>query len=109
VTEPVGRVDGRIEKRSIRIAGHRTSVSLEPAFWTALKAAAVRRGLSLNRLIEAIDRERTAAPHPGNLSSAIRVFVLAEVQRPLPDVPDPVWAEAMEEGEGGAPPHGPIT
>jgi predicted DNA-binding ribbon-helix-helix protein len=100
VREPVGRVDGRIEKRSVRIAGHRTSVSLEPAFWAALKAAAARRGLSLNRLIEAIDRERTAAPHPGNLSSAVRVFVLAEVQGAAPPAP-PAGNDAA--------PHGPIT
>ncbi|HET8728635.1 MAG TPA: ribbon-helix-helix domain-containing protein [Alphaproteobacteria bacterium] len=57
------------------IAGHRTSVSLEPEFWDALKAIAARRGASLNRLIEDIDAERNR-----NLSSAIRVFVLRELQ-----------------------------
>ncbi len=60
-----------VVKRSVVIAGHRTSVSLEPAFWDALKAVAARRGVSLNRLIAEIDAART-----GNLSSAIRVFVL---------------------------------
>ncbi len=62
-------------KRSVVIAGHRTSVSLEPAFWDALKAVAARRGVSLNRLIAEIDAART-----GNLSSAIRVFVLSSLR-----------------------------
>lgn len=60
-----------VEKRSVLIAGHRTSVSLEPEFWEALKAIAAKQGSSLNRLIAEIDAERS-----GNLSSAIRVFVL---------------------------------
>ncbi len=58
-------------KRSVTIAGHRTSVSLEAAFWAALAEIAARRGLSLNALVAEIDRGRN-----GNLSSAIRVFVL---------------------------------
>ena len=60
-----------VEKRSVLVAGHRTSVSLEPEFWDALKVIAERRNTSLNRLIAEIDAERS-----GNLSSAIRVFVL---------------------------------
>jgi predicted DNA-binding ribbon-helix-helix protein len=60
-----------IVKRSVVIAGHRTSVSLEPAFWDALKELAQRRALSINKLIAEIDRDRA-----GNLSSAIRVYVL---------------------------------
>ena len=60
-----------IVKRSVVVAGHRTSVSLEPEFWNALKEIAERRGLSINKLIAEIDRDRT-----GNLSSAIRVYVL---------------------------------
>jgi len=70
---------GRLRKRSVTIAGHRTSLSLEAAFWDALKEIATARGLSLNRLIEEIDRERqerTAADAAPNLSSAVRVFVL---------------------------------
>jgi predicted DNA-binding ribbon-helix-helix protein len=63
---------GEIVKRSVRIAGHATSVSLEPAFWDALREIAARRGLSLNALLSQIDAARS-----GNLSSAIRVFVLA--------------------------------
>ncbi|HXQ67865.1 MAG TPA: ribbon-helix-helix domain-containing protein [Alphaproteobacteria bacterium] len=60
-----------LRKRSVTIAGHRTSVSLEAPFWSALKEMAAERGISLNALIEEIDRGRA-----GNLSSAIRVFVL---------------------------------
>jgi predicted DNA-binding ribbon-helix-helix protein len=60
----------RISKRSVRIAGHPTSISLEPAFWDALCEIAARRRLSVSALVAAIDAGRD-----GNLSSAIRVFV----------------------------------
>ena len=60
-----------IRKRSVDIAGHRTSVSIEAPFWDALKELAEREGLSLNELITKIDSTRA-----GNLSSAIRVYVL---------------------------------
>jgi predicted DNA-binding ribbon-helix-helix protein len=59
-------------KRSIMIAGHKTSVSLEDAFWQALKEIAAARRVSLTELIAAIDGGR----RDGNLSSAIRLFVL---------------------------------
>ena len=59
-------------KRSIVIAGHKTSVSIEDAFWTALKEIALARRQSLAELIGAIDGARRGR----NLSSAIRVFVL---------------------------------
>ena len=62
-------------KRSVTLAGHRTSLSLEPAFWEALKAAAREDGLSLNALIARIDRARS-----GNLSSAVRVYLLRRAQ-----------------------------
>jgi predicted DNA-binding ribbon-helix-helix protein len=58
-------------KRSVRIAGHATSVSLEPEFWEAIEAIARGRGLPLSRLLAQIDAGRS-----GNLSSAIRIFVL---------------------------------
>ena len=61
----------RLRKRSILIAGHASSVSLEDAFWQELSAIAKRQNVSLNQLVTEIDRTRT-----GNLSSAIRVFVL---------------------------------
>ena len=59
-------------KRSIVIAGHKTSVSLEDAFWKGLKEIAVSRDATLSDLVAEID---TGRPH-GNLSSAIRLFVL---------------------------------
>lgn len=65
----------RLRKRSVTIAGHRTSVSLEGAFWDALRRVAKARGQSVSELIADIDRRRD-----GNLSSAIRVFVLAEIE-----------------------------
>jgi predicted DNA-binding ribbon-helix-helix protein len=61
-----------VVKRSIVIAGHKTSVSLEDAFWKTLKEIAHRRHMTLSDLVAAID---TGRPH-GNLSSAIRLFVL---------------------------------
>jgi predicted DNA-binding ribbon-helix-helix protein len=59
-------------KRSIVIAGHKTSVSLEDAFWRGLKDIAGTRDMTLSELVAAIDSER----RHGNLSSAIRLFVL---------------------------------
>lgn len=61
-----------VVKRSIVIAGHKTSVSLEDAFWTSLKAIAGDRDVTLSDLVASIDTDR----HAGNLSSAIRLFVL---------------------------------
>ncbi len=60
-------------KRSITIAGHRTSISLEDAFWRAANDIATRTNRSLAAMIEDIDRTR---PPESNLSSAIRVYVL---------------------------------
>jgi predicted DNA-binding ribbon-helix-helix protein len=64
-----------LKKRSILIAGHATSVTLEEPFWAALKDLAVVRGSSVQSLIEEIDRDRA-----GNLSSAIRVWVLQAIR-----------------------------
>ncbi|HEY3917991.1 MAG TPA: ribbon-helix-helix domain-containing protein [Stellaceae bacterium] len=60
-----------LRKRSVTIAGHATSFSLEEEFWQALQTVARQRNLSLNALVGSIDAART-----GNLSSALRVFVL---------------------------------
>ena len=64
-----------VKKRSVEIAGHRTSLSLEEAFWRALKRIAARDGVSINKLIEQIDRVRG-----GNLSSAVRIYVLERLE-----------------------------
>ena len=63
-------------KRSVTIAGHETSISLEPVFWDALGIAADAAGLPLNALIAQVDVERIAAANPPNLASALRVWVL---------------------------------
>lgn len=77
-------------KRSIVIAGHKTSVSLEDAFWRGLKEIAMSRRMTLSDLVASIDSER----QHGNLSSAIRLFVLGHYQmRPKGD------------GEARQPPH----
>jgi len=70
------RGDG-VVKRSVTIAGHRTSVSLEAPFWDALRELAGQRGTSVQTLVGEIDAGRGAQ----NLSSAIRVFVLRAVQK----------------------------
>lgn len=66
-------------KRSVTIDGHRTSVSLEDAFWKALGAAARARGLTRGALVTAIDHQR---PPEVGLATAIRLFVLDQAQRP---------------------------
>ncbi len=68
-------------KRSVTIAGHRTSVSLEDAFWQALAEIAAARGLPVAKLIAEIDAGRGDS----GLSSALRVFVLNEIRRPSGD------------------------
>lgn len=68
-----------MQKRSLTIAGHRTSIALEPEFWAAMEAIADRRGLRLTALIEDIDRSRSGP----NLSSALRVAILRDMQARL--------------------------
>ena len=62
-------------KRSMMIAGHATSISLEPIFWRALRDAAEAEGLPLNALVARIDAARIEAADPPNLASAIRVWL----------------------------------
>jgi predicted DNA-binding ribbon-helix-helix protein len=73
-----------LRKRSLSVAGHRTSVSLEAPFWEALSQLARARGLSVQRLVAEIDRSRG----DNNLSSAIRVHVLRSYM-PRADAEDP--------------------
>jgi predicted DNA-binding ribbon-helix-helix protein len=73
-----------IRKRSVKIAGHSTSLSLEGVFWDALKEVAAARGLSINALIEELDRGRGA-----NLSSAVRVYLLNRYRGPGGAEPNP--------------------
>jgi predicted DNA-binding ribbon-helix-helix protein len=67
---------GHLRKRSFRLAGHATSVALEPAFWAALEAIAARRGVSLAGLVAEADAARDDAP----LASALRLLALAEAR-----------------------------
>jgi predicted DNA-binding ribbon-helix-helix protein len=70
-----------IKKHSLTIAGHRTSITLEAAFWDALGEIAQARKSTVAGLIAGIDDARAADPSGPNLSSAIRVFVLRETSR----------------------------
>ena len=64
-------------KRSVTIAGHETSVALEPMFWAALERAAADAGQPLNALIARIDAERLEGTRPPNLASALRQWLFA--------------------------------
>ena len=66
-------------KRSVMIAGHATSISLEPIFWKALREAASAEGLPLSALVARIDAERIQVAEPPNLASAIRVWLFERV------------------------------
>jgi len=63
-------------KRSVEIAGHKTSISLEPLFWEMLREAAAREGLPVNALVARIDAERIAAETPPGLAGAIRLWLV---------------------------------
>lgn len=65
-------------KQSIRIAGHRTSISLEPVFWEMLKQAARERDVAISNLVGEIDAERIKAKTPPGLASAIRVWLVSQ-------------------------------
>ena len=67
-------------KRSVLIAGHQTSISLEPMFWQALEAAAKTRGIPVNALVAEIDAARLDAERPPNLTSAIRQWLFSSGQ-----------------------------
>ena len=67
-------------KRSVTIAGHETSIRLEPLFWDGLGEAAKTLDLPLNALIARIDAERIEAANPPNLASAIRVWLYARAR-----------------------------
>ena len=75
IAPPAGGFVGPV-KRSITIAGHQTSISLEPVFWAALEDAARSRGLPLSALVAAIDAARVAQVDPPNLASVLRSWIL---------------------------------
>ena len=71
-------------KRSIEIAGHKTSISLEPLFWTMLREAAEREGVPLNALVARIDAERIVAQTPPGLAGAIRPWLVSDLREDQP-------------------------
>lgn len=70
----------RMEKHSVTIAGHKTSFTLEAAFWDALKAIAAERRSSVAQIVAGVDQQRSGSEDAPNLSSALRVFVLLHQQ-----------------------------
>ena len=79
VAAPPGGFAGPV-KRSITIAGHATSISLEPPFWQALETAAAARALPLSALVAELDAVRIEQSRPPNLASALRTWLLAEAR-----------------------------
>lgn len=70
-------------KRSVEIAGHKTSISLEPLFWDLLRQAAQDMALPVNALVAQIDAERIAADQPTGLAGAIRLWLVANLLPPV--------------------------
>ena len=79
IAPPPGGFHGPV-KRSVTIAGHQTSISLEPLFWHALERAAEALELPLNALIAEVDALRIVADDPPNLASALRTWLLHHSQ-----------------------------
>jgi predicted DNA-binding ribbon-helix-helix protein len=77
VVAPPGGFRGPV-KRSVTIAGHETSISLEPIFWNALERAAQARALPLSALVAQVDALRIAQADPANLASALRSWLFAD-------------------------------
>jgi len=80
IAAPPGGFAGPV-KRSITIAGHQTSISLEPLFWQALEAAAAMHALPLSALVAQVDALRIGAADPPNLASALRTWLVADLSR----------------------------
>ena len=70
-----------IQKRSLSLHGHRTSIALEPEFWAVIDAAALKKSLPFAQFIMLCDDQRIAAQYRGGLASYLRVWALNEVQR----------------------------
>lgn len=84
-----------VKKRSVMVGGHRTSISLESAFWEALVRLAAAEGKTIAEMVSDIDAART-----GNLSSAIRVWILERAQQGLLK-PDQTAAERKPDRDKG--------
>jgi predicted DNA-binding ribbon-helix-helix protein len=88
-----------VVKRSIVLAGHKTSVSLEDAFWRGLKEIAGKRVMTLSDLVGTIDSQR----QQGNLSSALRLFVLEFYRSQIPDTERPEGLRETMDGPNPLP------
>lgn len=73
-------------KRSIEIAGHKTSISLEPLFWEMLHHVAEREALPLNAVVARIDAERIEAETPPGLATAVRLWLVADLREQLESI-----------------------
>ncbi|MGN6497332.1 MAG: ribbon-helix-helix domain-containing protein [Tsuneonella sp.] len=73
-------------KRSVEIAGHKTSISLEPLFWDMLREASAREGVPLNTLVARIDEERIRAQAPPGLAGAIRLWLVSRYVKSGPEL-----------------------
>ena len=71
-------------KRSVEIAGHKTSISLEPVFWDMLRDAAAAEGLPVNALVGRIDAARITAANPPGLAGAVRCWLAVRLNPPRP-------------------------
>jgi predicted DNA-binding ribbon-helix-helix protein len=89
-----------VVKRSIVVAGHKTSVSLEEAFWTGMKEISGLRNMTLSELVGEIDSNR----QQGNLSSAIRLFVLDHFRTRTVQHAQPSMQHSISEADGVAHP-----
>ena len=74
-------------KRSVEVAGHRTSISLEPLFWDMLRDAAQDEGVPLNALVARIDAERIGAESPPGLAGAVRLWLAARLREQVSAAP----------------------
>ena len=79
IGSPPGGFVGPV-KRSITIAGHQTSISLEPVFWHALEEEARARSLPLSALVAQVDALRITGDDPPNLASALRTWLLTQIR-----------------------------
>lgn len=68
-------------KRSVEIAGHKTSISLEPLFWDMLQEVAERDGLPINAIVARIDAERITAERAPGLATAVRLWLAADTRQ----------------------------
>ncbi len=82
-------------KYSVRIEGHRTSISLEPLFWDLLREAAARRGVAVNTLVASIDAERIRSETPPGLAGAIRVWLVTHELGPKHEKGDEIASAAL--------------